>query len=189
MVAAENVAVNARRLEAVVQTLGGNEVVYAPPGVLFACFEAITPPRVGPFCVGIEETEGVCKSTFEQFGELRAFLIGKSGILAIRLRVFQVNFAVCHIQVAAHHDRLLRVECQKIVTERVVPRHSIIQAAQTVLRVGHIRRNEIEIFKFQGHSTAFVVVFVNSQAVSYTQRADARKNSGSGIAFLFGVVQ
>ena len=33
-----------------------------------------------------------------------------------------------------------------------------------------------------------MVVFVNSQAVSYTQRADARKNSGSGIAFLFGVV-
>ena len=83
VVAAENIAMNARRLEAVVQTLGSNEVVNAPPGVLFTGLETITPPRVCAFCIGVEETEGIRESTFEQFGELRTLLIGKSRILAV----------------------------------------------------------------------------------------------------------
>ena len=93
-----------------------------------------------------------------------------------------------HIQIAAHHDRLLRIECQKVVTERIVPCHSIVQAAQTVLRVGHISRNEVEIFKFQRHCATFVVMLLNAQAVSHAQGADAREDSRAGIAFLFGIV-
>ena len=46
-------------------------------------------------------TECVDKSRVEQSGEFLAFLVGKSGILAIGLRVAKVDFSMGYIEVAA----------------------------------------------------------------------------------------
>ena len=188
VVAAENLVVYAHRFEAIVQALGGDEIIDAPSCVLLTRFETVAPPRIGPFEVRIEKTERIGESTLEQTGELGTFFVGESRIFAIRLRVLQVDFAVCHVQVAAHYDRFLRVERQKIVTECVVPRHSVVQTAQTILRVGHIGRDQVEIFKFQRHNAPFMVVLVDAQAISDTEWVDACENRGSRVTFLFGIV-
>ena len=74
------------------KSVGHQEVVDTPPRVLFACLEAIRPPRIDIGLVGIEKAERIGKSVTEQTAEFFAFLVGKSGIPAISLGVFQVNF-------------------------------------------------------------------------------------------------
>ena len=84
MVAAENLVVYAHRFEAIVQALGGDEIIDAPSCVLLTRFETVAPPRIGPFEVRIEKTERIGESTLKQTGELGTFFVGESRIFAIR---------------------------------------------------------------------------------------------------------
>ncbi len=63
MVATEYFRVDGCRAELFLQTLGDDEIVDAPPGVLLAGMEAITPPRIRPFLRGIEMSECVYEPT------------------------------------------------------------------------------------------------------------------------------
>ena len=49
----------------------------------------------------MQRAEGVDKSIGKEFCHFLAFLVGKSGILAVGLWVLEVDFFVCHVQVAA----------------------------------------------------------------------------------------
>ena len=55
----------------------------------------------------MEESESVGEARIEEMGELLALLVGEAGIAAVGLRIFQVDFLVCYVEVAAGNDRFL----------------------------------------------------------------------------------
>ena len=123
--------------------------------------------------------ESIGKSGIEQRCEFFAFFVGKARIATVGLGIFQVDFLVSHIEVAAHYHRFLGIELEEIVAEIVFPRHSIVESAQFVLRVWHIHRHKEEIGHFERNHAALVVVIIDADAVGYAERRMASENCSS----------
>ena len=136
----------------------------------------------------MEVAERVGESGVEQLGHLSAFLIGESGVAAVGFRVFKVDFAMRHVQVAAHHHGLLAVEPFQISPEIVFPRHPVVQTAQTILRVWHVDRHKVKRVVFKRYHSALGVVVGNADAVCRRQRFVAGIDGSAGVAFLLGIV-
>ena len=77
--------------------------------------------------------EGIHKTCIQELLETFALLVGETGIFAVGLRVFEVDFAVCHIEVAAEHNGLACFQLLEIGTQVLVPLLAIVEAAQAVL--------------------------------------------------------
>ena len=136
----------------------------------------------------MEKAERVGKSTLEHHSEFFALLVRKSSVTTVGFRIFQVDFLMRHVQVAAEHHGLSGIEVEDVAAEGVVPRHAIVQAPQFVLRVGGVDGDEIKVVKLKGDDAAFVVVLLLSKAVGHAQRTDAGEDTSARIAFLFGVI-
>ena len=188
VVAAENLVVNGGRSHFVGKTVAHKEIVDTPPRILLARTEAVTPPRIGIGEVGVEEAETVGEPSTQQGGHFLAFLIGETGIFAVGFRIFQVNLLVRHIQVAAHNHRFLGIKSLQVGAKIVLPRHAVVEAAQTVLTVGRVASHEVEIRHFERDHTSLVVVLINAQAVGHAQRSVLGENRRSAVAFLVGIV-
>lgn len=171
-----------------IEPFRGDEVVNAPPGILFAGFEAIRPPGVDVGLVGVEVSEGVGEPFRKQEGHLGPFFVGKSGIASVGLGVLEVYFAVGYVEVAAEDDGFFPVEALQVVSEVVFPLHAIVQPAQFVLRIGYVGCYQVEGGIFQCDESAFVVVFVNAHSECGFQGLVTREDGCSGIAFLVGIV-
>lgn len=171
-----------------IEPFRGDEVVNAPPGILFAGFEAIRPPGVDVGPVGVEVSEGVGESFRKQEGHLCSFFVGKSGIASVGLGVLEVYFAVGYVEVAAENDGFFAVEALQVVPEIVFPLHAIVQPAQFVLRIGYVGCYQVEGRIFQCDESAFVVVFVYAHSECGLQGLVTGKDGCSGIAFLVGIV-
>ena len=187
MVAAHDVGVYFGVLNMLQQTLGGDEVVDAPAGILLAGMEAVAPPGVGDL-VGIERAEGVDESLGEELAEFLALLIGEAGIAAVGLGVLDVNLLMGHVEVAAVDDGLLAVKALQVVAHGVFPCHPVVEALQPVLGVGGIAAYEEELGHLERDDAAFVVVLVDADAVGHVERLVAGEDGCSGIAFLVGGV-
>ena len=59
----EDFRVDGSSFECLLQAFGHKEIVDAPPRVLLAGAEAVGPPGVDTFHIGVEETEGVGSSS------------------------------------------------------------------------------------------------------------------------------
>ena len=136
MVGTENLGMDACALQLAGEPCRGEEVIDAPPRVLLACPEAVRPPRVNAFLFGIEIAERIDESRVQQGLELLAFLVGEACVHAVGLRILQVYLLVRHVQVAAYQHGLLCVKFQEVPAEGILPRHPVVQALQSVLRVG-----------------------------------------------------
>ena len=145
MVAAVDLGVNPGPGQSLLQSVTHQEIVDAPPGILLTRLEAVAPPGIDIGDIRIEEAPGIGEPRVEQDGHLLAFLIGEACVLAVGFGVFQVDFLVCHVQVATHDDRFLLVQFQQVGTEVVFPRHAVVQAAQAVLAVGRVAGHEVEV--------------------------------------------
>ena len=133
VVASENLVVNGGRSHLVGKAVAHKEIVDTPPRILLARTEAVAPPRIGIGEVGVEEAEGVGETGAEQRSEFGTFFIGETGVFAVGFRIFQVNLLVRHIQVAAHNHRFLGIKPLQVGAKIVLPRHAVVEAAQTVL--------------------------------------------------------
>ena len=69
------------------------------------------------------------------------------------------------IHIAAHDDRLLRIQLYQILAEGILPRHAVIQTLEFILRVGRIHGNEVEFAVVGGDDTALVVVLLNAKTI------------------------
>ena len=76
---------------------GYAEIVDAPSCVLLPRVEPVRPPGISAGSVRIQIAEGINEACIQQFAEFAAFLIRKTGLSTIGLRVFQVNLLMRHI--------------------------------------------------------------------------------------------
>ena len=119
MVAAEDLAVDGGLFDLGGQAVGDDEVVDAPPHVLLSGVEAVAPPGVGPFQIGIFGAEGVGEACPQQGRHLPPLFIRKAGVAAVGLGVLQVDLPVGNVQIAAKHDGLLLVQRLQMRPERI----------------------------------------------------------------------
>ena len=89
-----------------------------------------------------------------------------------------------HIQIAAGDDRLDRVQRTKAFAESIVPRHTMVDALQAILRVRRIASDKIKIRIFQRDHPALVVEFVDADAVGHGEGLSLREDRRAGIALL-----
>ena len=84
-----------------------------------------------------------------------------------------------HVQVTAEDDGLLRVELLQIVTESILPRHTVFEALQTVLRVRRVAADKIEVLHLQRDHTTLVVVQIDADAVADADRLVLREDGSA----------
>ena len=149
MVAAKDLVVDAGTFETVGQATADQEIVDAPSGVLLAGLETIAPPRIGSFECRIEMAEGIDKTGIEMLGHLRTFLVGETCVHAVGLGILDVNLLVSNVHIAANDDGLLCIKFLHIPTEGFIPRHTVVETTQAVLRIGRIDGDEIEVGIFE----------------------------------------
>ena len=169
MVRTEDLGVDFRVLHPLRQSVGEEEVVDAPPGVLLARMKAVRPPGVGHLR-GVEAAEGVGEAACEQRRHLLALLVGEACVLAVGLGVLEVNFLVGHIEVATDDDGLLAVQPVEIGLEVGLPLHAVGEAAQLVLGVGRIDADQEEVGHLQREDAPLVVVLLDAYALADAER-------------------
>ena len=128
--------------------------------------------------------ERIRKACGEQFGHLAALLVGEACVLAVGLGVLEVNFLMRDIHIAAHDDRLLRIQLYQILAEGILPRHAVIQALEFILRVGRIHGNEVEFAVIGGDDTALVVVLLNAKTIGDALRLGFGEQRHAGVSLL-----
>ena len=75
-----------------------------------------------------------------------------------------------------------------MVPESLVPGKPVINPGKTLLGIGGIAGDEIEMGVFQGNQTAFCIQFFHADTIGNGQRLIFGKDCGTGIAFLFRVI-
>ena len=132
------------------------------------------------------ETPGVDEARVQEGAELRALLVGETGIAAVGGGILNVDLLMRDIQVAAKDDRLR--ETAEIGAHVILPAHAIVQAFEAVLRVRDIGAHEEQIRIFQGDHAPLVVMFVDADAIAHGQRIMFRIDRSAGVPLLVGIV-
>ena len=136
----------------------------------------------------MQQAERVSKAAPQQRRHLLALLRGEAGVLRVGLGVFQVDFLVRHVHVAADHHGLLPVQSAQIVREGVLPGHAVVKPRQPSLAVGRVDRHQKEALKLQRDDAPLMVVFLRPDAHLHRQRLTSGENCGAGIPLLLGAV-
>ena len=132
--------------------------------------------------------KGVSKACCLQLAELTALLVGKAGISAVRLGVLEVDFLRRHIQIAADHDRLMRIQLLQMLAEHILPHHAVIKAQQSILRVRRVHSHQIKIVKLQRNHASLGIMLCLPQTIMHSQRLHLRENRRTAIALALSAV-
>jgi hypothetical protein len=108
--------------------------------------------------------------------------------MTVGLGILDIYLLMSYIEVATEDNGLLGIELPEIVTEIILPGHTIVQTLQPVLRVGSVTANEIEIVHLKCYHTALMVVLIDAYAVAYAQGLMLSEDSCAAVAFLVGIV-
>jgi len=87
-----------------------DKVIQPPPYVSLPRIAHVAPPTVGILPVRIQAAEGIHKAAGQQPGHLGALLVGKAGAQTVGACVFDVDFLMGYVQVAAQDHRLFGVQ-------------------------------------------------------------------------------
>ena len=188
VVGAEDIAVNGGSGDFVRNAVGYQEIVDAPAGVILPGLEHIAPPGIGTGGVRVQIAEAVRKAAAEQHSEGFPFFVGESGIAPVGGRILQVDFLVCHIQIAADDDGFAFVQFVQISPEGRIPFHPVVKPCKSTLGGGCVAGDQIEIIIFEGDESALGVQLFHADAVGHMERFSLAENGGAGITLLFGVV-
>ena len=110
MVRTEGVCVDWGGNNPVLQAIGYNKVVDPPASIVFTGIETVAPPAVDACCIGMEVTEGICKTGMQQCAEALPFLIREAGISPVGGRILQIDFLMGYIQITAGNDWLCLIQ-------------------------------------------------------------------------------
>ena len=188
MIGAVDIGQYLRILDLIDDTVGYDEVVDAPSGVVLAGVEAVAPPRIHALGVGVEAAPCVGEARFQNSSHLAAFFIGESGVLAVGLGIFEVDLLMRDVQIAAVDDRLLLVKSLDVGEEVVLPAHAVVEALEAVLTVRGVDGDEVEVVILERDDPALVIVLVDADAIADRERSVLCKYRGAGVSLLLGVV-
>ena len=132
MVGAEDVGMDLRIVKTLAQTVGDDEVIDAPAGILLTGLEAVRPPGILHF-IRIFLAEGVGKAVGQQMTELGALLVGKARIMTVGLGILDIDLLMGHIQVTTETDGFPDIQSLEVGQKSILPRHAIIETFQTIL--------------------------------------------------------
>lgn len=188
MVGAEDVGMDCSTYKAWTQAVGAKEVVNAPPCVPCTGTTTIAPPAVCTFKSWKEVAERVCEACVEENCHLLALFVREASIAAVRGGILEVYLLVGNIHVATHDNRLTGIQCLQVCAKVLLPLHTVVKAAQTVLGVGSIYADKVHVLEFQSDNTPFVVVLLDTNAEVYAEGFYARKNGCATIALFLSIV-
>ena len=106
MIAAEDLVMD-QGVSGFLEFFRHQEVVDSPPDVPLSGVGKIGPPGIGICLVRIEVAESVNKARVQKLCEFMAFFIGETGVFPVCIRVFQVDFLMGNVKVAADDDGLV----------------------------------------------------------------------------------
>ena len=124
----------------------------------------------------------------EEFTHLGTLLVGETGVKMVCGRVLEVYFLVGHIHVSAYHHSLLPGKAADICTEMVFPLHPVVEPAQSVLGVGGVDIDQVEVRHLKGYDPPLLVVLLILHAVADADRLQPRIYDGAGVTFLDCIV-
>ena len=110
MVGPHDFGMDCSALESVAKTLGYAEIIDTPACILGAGLETVGPPGINACGIGIKIAEGIDKTSCQKSGKAVSFLVGKTGIFAVGLGIFQVNLLVSYIEISAEDHRLILLQ-------------------------------------------------------------------------------
>lgn len=110
-----------RVFEILFQDSRSKEVIDAPTNVPAAGIREVAPPAVFSCLIGIEESERIDESCVQEFLETHPLFICESCISSVRLRVCQVDFFVCDIQISTYEDRLYGLKPSHVIQKQWIP--------------------------------------------------------------------
>ena len=90
------------------------------------------------------------------------------------------------VQVAAEDHGSLRVKRAEIGAQRVLPRHTVVDALQAVLRIRRVAGQNITIRVFQRDETSLMIQFGHADAIAHGERLMPREDRRAGIALFLG---
>ena len=132
----------------------------------------------------MDSAEAVGEARRQQLGHLGPLLVGKTGAHPVGPGVFNINFLMGHVQIAAEDDRLFGIQLQQVGAESVLPCHPVVQPLEAVLAVGGVAVDEVKLRVFQRQHTALVVVLFNADAGGHAQRRGLAPAGCAGVALL-----
>lgn len=135
-----------------------------------------------------EMAEGVDEAGGQECTKPVPLLVAETGIAHVFLRTREVDLFVRDVQVAANDHRLGLFEGLQIGEKITVPRLTVRQAHQLVLRVGHIDVDQIIVGKLHRDHAAFLIVRGDADAVENIHRLMPREHRGAAVTFLHGGV-
>lgn len=144
------------------------QVVDPPPHVAFACSIHWAPPSVVPPLL-VELPERINEARIEDGLEPFAFLAREAVIPCISLRMGQIQFCMCDIEVAAHNHRLSGLNGAEEAEEIAVPRLAIGKSCQLPLRVRDVDVHQLKAWKLGDNQPSFSVVLDQTDPGRYTE--------------------
>ena len=105
MIAAEDIFMDIRVNQGILQSIRYKEIVDPPTCIVFAGVEAVAPPGISAFRIRMEVAESIDEPVGDHFAELGAFLVRKARVLAVCFPILQVDVLVGNVEVAADDNR------------------------------------------------------------------------------------
>src|SRR6187401_3721210 len=126
MVTAHDLRMDKRPLELRTQRGADEKIIQAPADIPCSRAPKLAPPRVMSAAF-LKLAEGVHKTRVDKRAETRPFFRRKTVVFHVCLRVGEIYFRVCHVQVAAKDHRLALFELLQKPQEVSIPLLPILQ--------------------------------------------------------------
>ena len=151
---------------------------------MLTCAETIAPPRICADEIGIFYAERIDKSDVQKRSEHGAFLVGKTGVSAIRPRILEIDLLMRDVKIAAVDDRTFIRKITQIHTDRVLKVCTEIETSESFLRIWGVGSHKGKSGIEQRDRSAFRVETIVADPEADAFRLFLRKYGRSGITLL-----
>ena len=108
--------------------------------------------------------------------------------MTIGLGIFDIDFLMGYIHVSAHDDRFAVVQFVEIGLKVFFPCHTIVQTAQLILRIWCIYGDKKKCIILKRDDAAFVIVFIDTNAVGHMKWFMSGIDSGTRIPLFISII-
>lgn len=106
----------------------------------------------------------------------------------VGIRAGEVDFLVCHVQIAAEDDGFGFRQAADVGAEGLVPFAAVGQASQLVLGVGGVAVDEVELFELHGGDAAFRIMLRHADAEAGGEGGHFGEDEHAGVSGALGGV-